>query len=113
MTQYNRGDVILVPFPFSDQSSSKKRPAIIISSDGYNRISQDIVIMAVTGQIRGHIGVGEFLIEDWQPTGLLRPSAVKSAISTIEQCSGLFGRSEALNLQPRRNNLIEDHNDCG
>jgi len=41
--------------------------------------------MAITGQVRGHIGVGEFLIEDWQGAGLLKPSAVKSAISTIEQ----------------------------
>lgn len=85
MTRYNRGDVILVPFPFSDQTTTKKRPAIIVSSDTYNSISQDIVIMAITGQIRGHIGVGEFLIEDWQGAGLLKPSAVKAAISTIEQ----------------------------
>jgi mRNA interferase MazF len=85
MTRYNRGDVILVPFPFSDQTTTKKRPAIIVSSDTHNSISQDIVIMAITGQIRGRIGVGEFLIEDWQGAGLLRPSAVKSAISTIEQ----------------------------
>ena len=85
MTRYNKGDVILVPFPFSDQTATKKRPAIIVSSDTYNSISQDIVIMAITGQIRGHIGVGELLIEDWQSAGLLKPSAVKSAISTIEQ----------------------------
>ncbi len=85
MTRYNRGDVILVPFPFSDQTVTKKRPAVIVSSDKYNVISQDIVIMAITGQMRGRLGVGEFLIEDWQPAGLLKPSAVKSAISTIEQ----------------------------
>jgi len=85
MTRYNRGDVVLVPFPFSDQTAAKKRPAIIVSSDTYNSVSQDIVIMAITGQIRGHIGIGEFLIEDWQGAGLLKPSAVKSAISTIDQ----------------------------
>ena len=85
MTRYNRGDVILVPFPFSDQTVTKKRPAIIVSSDTYNSTSQDVVIMAITGQIRGRIGVGEFMIEDWQGAGLLRPSVVKSAISTIEQ----------------------------
>ena len=60
MTGYNRGNVILVPFPFSDQSTTKKRPAIIVSSDTYNSVSQDIVIMAITGQIRGHIGIGKF-----------------------------------------------------
>ncbi len=85
MTRYNRGDVILVPFPFSDQSATKKRPAVIVSSDTHNSISQDIVIMAITGQMRDQIGAGEFLIEDWQGAGLLRPSAVKSAISTIER----------------------------
>ena len=85
MIRYNRGDVILVPFPFSDQTVTKKRPAIVVSSDTYNSISPDIVIMAITGQTRGPFGVGEFLIEDWQGAGLLKPSAVKSAISTIEQ----------------------------
>ncbi len=85
MTRYNKGDVILVPFPFSDQTAIKKRPAVIVSSDTFNNISQDIIIMAITGQTGSHIGVGEFLIEDWQGAGLLKPPAVKSAISTIDQ----------------------------
>jgi mRNA interferase MazF len=85
MTRYNKGDVILVPFPFSNQTSAKKRPAVIVSSDAYNKVSQDIIIMAITGQTGGHIGIGEFLIEDWQSAGLLKASAIKSAISTIEQ----------------------------
>ena len=85
MTRYNKGEVILVPFPFSDQTTIKKRPAVIVSSDTYNNISQDIIIMAITGQTGSHIGAGEFLIEDWQSAGLLKSSAIKSAISTIEQ----------------------------
>ena len=47
MTAYKRGDVVLVPFPFSNQTDAKKRPAVIISSDAYNNISSDIVIMAI------------------------------------------------------------------
>ena len=85
MTRYKKGDVVLVPFPFSDQTTSKRRPAVIISSDTYNDTSQDILIMAITGQTRGRMGIGEFLIENWPGAGLLKPSAVKSAISTIEQ----------------------------
>jgi hypothetical protein len=42
MTRYKKGDVILVPFPFSDQTTTRKRPAVIISSDTYNNISQDL-----------------------------------------------------------------------
>ena len=85
MTHYNRGDVVLVPFPFSDQTTAKKRPAVIISSSTYNDTSRDIVIMAITSQARGNIGIGECMIEGWQSAGLLKSSAIKSAISTIEQ----------------------------
>jgi hypothetical protein len=31
MTRYNKGNVILVPFPFSDQTTAKKRPAVIVT----------------------------------------------------------------------------------
>jgi mRNA interferase MazF len=36
MTNYSYGDIVLVPFPFTDQSAIKKRPAVIVSSDTYN-----------------------------------------------------------------------------
>lgn len=85
MTAYKRGDVVLIPFPFSNQTDAKKRPAVIISSDAYNNISSDIVIMAITSQTEKTIGIGECLIQEWRDAGLLKPSAVKPAISTIEQ----------------------------
>ncbi|MBI5749762.1 MAG: type II toxin-antitoxin system PemK/MazF family toxin [Nitrospinae bacterium] len=85
MIVYKKGDVVLVPFPFSNQTAAKKRPAVIISSDAYNNISSDIVIMAITSQTEKTIGIGECLIRDWQNAGLLKPSAVKPAISTIER----------------------------
>ena len=31
------GDVVLVPFPFTDQTTTKKRPAVVVSSDAYHR----------------------------------------------------------------------------
>ena len=85
MTTYERGNVILVPFPFSNQTTAKKRPAVIISSNAYNSTSSDIVIMAITSQIEKTFAVGESLIWDWRDAGLLKPSAIKPAISTIEQ----------------------------
>lgn len=36
------GDVVLVPFPFTDQSGAKKRPAVIVSSSGYNANRRDL-----------------------------------------------------------------------
>lgn len=85
MTSYNRGDIVLVPFPFSNQTTTKKRQAVIVSSNTYNNISSDIVIMAITGKINKPHTIGECIIEDWQDAGLLKPSVIKSAISTVEQ----------------------------
>ena len=85
MTIYNRGDVVLVPFPFSNQTTTKKRPSVIVSSNVYNNTSSDIVIMAITGKTGKTFTIGECLIEDWQSAGLLKLSSIKPAISTIEQ----------------------------
>lgn len=85
MTACERGDAILVPFPFSDQSTTKKRPALVISSNTFNRSSPDLIIMAITSQTKRKSGVGEYQIKDWESAGLLKPSAIKPAISTIEQ----------------------------
>ena len=56
---YNFGDVVLVPFPFTDQRTTKKRPAVIVSSEAYNRERPDIIVVAVTSQGRSIAGVGE------------------------------------------------------
>ena len=36
MTGYSFGDVVLVSFPFTDQSAAKQRPAVVISSEAYH-----------------------------------------------------------------------------
>ena len=52
MTRFEFGDVLLVPFPFTDQSATKKRPAVVISSEPYNTERPDLIIMAITSQLR-------------------------------------------------------------
>jgi mRNA interferase MazF len=83
-TSYKRGDILLVPFPFSDQTAAKQRPALVISVDSFNESGLDFLIMAITSQTQGPFRVGEFLIRDWQHGGLLKPSAIKAAFATIE-----------------------------
>lgn len=85
MTAYERGDVVLVPFPFTDQTTIKKRPAVVISSTNYNNASSDIVIMAITSQTEKTFGIGECMIKNWNEAGLLKSSSIKPAISTIEK----------------------------
>ena len=79
------GEVVLVPFPFTDQSGVKKRPAVIVSSASYNANRRDLIIMAITSQVRQPLGFGEALVSDWQTSGLIKPSVLKPVFTTIEQ----------------------------
>ena len=83
--RFGFGDVVLVPFPFTDQSGTKKRPAVVVSSHGYNLNRRDIVIMAITSQVRTPLGYGEALVADWQGAGLVKESVLKPVVATIEQ----------------------------
>jgi mRNA-degrading endonuclease toxin of MazEF toxin-antitoxin module len=51
-TAYSFGDVVLVPFSFTDQTASKKRPAVVVSAEAYQQRRPDVIVMAVTSQIR-------------------------------------------------------------
>ena len=46
-----QGDMLLVPFPFSDQSGRKVRPVIVLSNDEFNEHSQDIIAIGITSNI--------------------------------------------------------------
>lgn len=44
-------DLLLVPFPFSDQSGRKVRPVIVISNNEFNKYSNDVIVIGVTSNI--------------------------------------------------------------
>jgi mRNA interferase MazF len=85
MTIYKFSDVVLVPFPFTDQTTTKKRPAIIMSSDAYHQERSDLILIAVTSQTNPASAFGEVMITDWQAAGLLKPSVMKPVLTTLEK----------------------------
>jgi mRNA interferase MazF len=52
--KYNKGDIVLVPFPFTDGKNVKPRPAIVISNSKVN-ITQDIILAQITSKSRSDI----------------------------------------------------------
>ncbi len=87
MTDFEFGDVALVPCPFTDQSSIKKRPTVVVSSATYNRDRPDLIILTVTSQMASPSQIGTFIVQDWQAAGLLKPSIVKPIITTLQKTS--------------------------
>jgi mRNA interferase MazF len=82
MTDYKRQDIVLINFGFSDGTGFKKRPALIISSDSYHSSRREIIVAAITSNIK----IARFAdtkIEQWKEAGLLMPSLVTGVIRTM------------------------------
>lgn len=111
MMGYRFGAVILVPFPFTDQTAFKKRPAVVISSSQYQDERPDLLIMAVTSQMRVAGDFDGMILATWREAGLLKPSAVKPVIATIAQplvlrCLGTLTDSDSQALRKWVNLLL-------
>ena len=107
MTAFEFGDVVLVRFPFTDQSATKQRPAVVVSSAAYHRARPDVLIMAITSQARARPALGEAPIQRWQQAGLIKPSVFKPLLATVERSliRRRLGRLEPEDLQALRDQL--------
>lgn len=88
MIKCNPGDVILIPFPFTDLSSHKKRPALIVSSKEFSAHQLDVIVMAVTSQIPKPIPATDYLLSpaEQAQSGLPKASLIKTGkIVTIDK----------------------------
>jgi len=48
---YKQGDILLIPFPYSDLTAIKQRPVLVLSNSHYNESHQDIVVAAITSNV--------------------------------------------------------------
>ena len=77
-----RGDVVLIDFPFTTGSGSKKRPALVVQCDRNNARLQDTIVAIVTSNItRASHEPTQYTIDpshpDWKASGFRLPSVVK------------------------------------
>jgi len=80
---FKRGDVVLVPFPFTEKRVSQKRPAVVVSGDGYNAAFPDIIVALVTSRTKIPPRIGDHHVQSWQSAGLVKPSLVRARLSTL------------------------------
>lgn len=79
---YKLGDIILIPFPFTDLSNTKVRPALIISKN--NQKSQNVIVCFITSNQRQT--QNDVKIENIPETGLKTPSVIRlDKIATIDK----------------------------
>ena len=93
-TSCRRGDVVLVPFPFTDLSAIKQRPALVVSPDAWNAAQSDVMLVAITSQMNVTPGPQDLVLTpaDVATAGLPKPSRVRiTKLFTMH--SGLLKRT--------------------
>jgi len=71
----SRNDVVLLPIPFTDLTSRKVRPAVVIGRRG-----SDLFLVPISSQVANT----DFPLQQWREAGLNVPCGVKAQIATVE-----------------------------
>ena len=103
-----QGDIALIPIPFTDLSSQKRRPVVVISNDAYNRKTSDIVVIAMTSNPEAADYSFTLTSSDLEKGALNRPGKVRAdKIYTLSQSIVVktFGRVNAATLDRIRKTL--------
>ncbi len=82
MTGYERGDVLLALFTYSEETGAKRRPAVVVSNRGFNEHRNEVVAVAVTSNIT-RVLAGDHVISNWRDAGLELPSVATGVVRTI------------------------------
>jgi mRNA interferase MazF len=85
MTTYERGNVVLLQFPFTTFVRGKQRPAVIVSTNSYNQAGDDVIAAAITSNLKAARHPGDHLLSYWREAGLIKESLVKSVLFTVEK----------------------------
>jgi mRNA interferase MazF len=81
---YSRGDVVLIPFPFTDLSTAKTRPAAVISGAAYHNVRSELLLAYISSQVSKAHPILDHMLIDWASAGLPRPSFVRPKVAAIE-----------------------------
>jgi mRNA interferase MazF len=76
--RYSRNHLVLLPIPFTDLSSNKVRPAVVI---GLGSFESDLFVVPVTSRMFQT----DLILRDWAQAGLNVQSGVKGQIATVDR----------------------------
>ena len=82
---YQRGDVILVQFPFSSASGAKERPALVLSTTVYHDQWDELLTAALTYRAPKTLRPTDCGLQDWRAAGLSVPSWTRSHLATVHR----------------------------
>jgi mRNA interferase MazF len=81
---YQTGEVVLVNYPYTDLTTVKARPAVVVSGARYQSEQPDVMLAALTSNVSAATGSLDYVLQDWTAAGLRLPTAYKPVLVTLE-----------------------------
>lgn len=81
---YNQFDIVVVPFPFVDSATAKRRPAIVLSSGKHFNHEAKHSIMAMITSARNNPWPCDVTITDLKSAGLSKASIIRMKFFTVD-----------------------------
>lgn len=79
---FDKGDIVLLPFPFTNLKTTKRRPGLVISPKIFNK-SGDSTILLMTSNVATMPKEGDVLVSQFKSAGLPKPTLVRMKFVTI------------------------------
>ena len=101
-------DLVRVPFPSTDRQTSKRRPALLLSTVGFQNESEHLHLSMVTSATHSHWS-SDWPIEDLKTAGLPIPCVVRFKLFTLDKrlVFGSLGSLETVDRQGVQNRLTQ------
>ena len=85
---HSQRDIVLIPIPYTDLSSHKKRPVVIVSNNQYNSMFEDVIVVAITSnleQVKFSIPIDNGSLEEGslKVASLIRPDKIYTLNKSI------------------------------
>ena len=85
MTNFSRGEVVMVEIAFSGTAGRKKRPAVVVSVESYHRGGTKFIVAGLTSNVTSPARFGDVSIQHWQQAGLVKPSVFRGVVTTVDE----------------------------
>ncbi len=85
MTNFSRGEVLMVEIAFSGTPGRKKRPAVVISVEEFHRTGSKLIVAGLTSNVISPARFGDVSIQHWQQAGLVKPSVFRGVLTTVDE----------------------------
>ena len=81
---WKKGDVLLIPFPYSNLRAKKVRPVVVVSVAAYQALRGELLVTYLTSQTAHPHATFDYLLVDWAAAGLLKPTLMKPRVAVLK-----------------------------